>query len=223
MTNHVHCILRARDGNLPDIIHDFKRFTSSTILKTIHQIPESRRDWMIKRFEFAAKYNNFDFSMFWQGVAGNDVYNDWLQWDNFVSVTFTTGNNLGAGVLDAWFYDNTGSDKPALTWLNANEENRTSTYFMQSGSYLKLRNIELGYTLPERICAKIRMQSMRIYASAQNIISLHKWWGDDAFTGWDPEISQYTQTWIDDYDYSVNYSQNYPRPAIFSIGLNTTF
>ncbi len=58
MTNHVHCILRARGGNLPDIIHDFKRFTASKIIKTINQIPESRRDWMIKRFEFAAKYNS---------------------------------------------------------------------------------------------------------------------------------------------------------------------
>ena len=57
MTNHVHCILRAREGNLPDIIHDFKRFTASSIIKTIHQVPETRRDWMIKRFEFNAKYN----------------------------------------------------------------------------------------------------------------------------------------------------------------------
>lgn len=57
MTNHVHCILRAKNRNLPDIIHDFKRFTASEIIKTINQIPESRRDWMIKRFEFAAKYN----------------------------------------------------------------------------------------------------------------------------------------------------------------------
>jgi TonB-linked SusC/RagA family outer membrane protein len=173
--------------------------------------------------EFTSNYKNFDFSMFWQGVAGSDVYNDWLQWDNFVSVTFTTGNNLGAGVLDAWFYDNTDADIPALTWLNANEENRISTYFIQSGSYLKLRNIELGYTLPEAVCRKISMKSLRVFASAQNAISIFKRWGDDAFTGWDAEVSQYTHYWVDDYDYSINYVQNYPRPAIFSLGLNATF
>ena len=58
MTNHVHCIMRAKEGNLPDLIHDFKRFTASKIIKTINQVAESRRDWMIKRFEFAAKYNS---------------------------------------------------------------------------------------------------------------------------------------------------------------------
>ena len=173
--------------------------------------------------EFTGKYKNFDLSMFWQGVVGNDVYNDWMQYDDFASVAYMHSPNLGKGVLDTWFYDNTNSDKPALTWLNSNDEMRISTYFLQSGSYLKLRNIEIGYTFSNNICNKLRMKYLRIYATAQNIINLHKWWGNDAFTGWDPEVSQYTHTWNDDYDFSVNYSVNYPRPAIFCIGLNTTF
>jgi len=67
MSNHVHCILSARDGNLPDIIRDFKRHTASAILKAIQTPEESRRDWMMKRFEFAARSNirnsNYQFWM----------------------------------------------------------------------------------------------------------------------------------------------------------------
>lgn len=57
MTNHIHAILSAKDGNLSDVIRDFKRFTATNILKTIQAIPESRKDWMLKRFEFAARSN----------------------------------------------------------------------------------------------------------------------------------------------------------------------
>ncbi len=57
MTNHMHCILNARDENLSDILRDLKRFTSTKILKTIETIEESRKDWMLKRFEFAARSN----------------------------------------------------------------------------------------------------------------------------------------------------------------------
>jgi len=55
MSNHVHCILSATNDNLPDIIRDFKRHTASEILKEIKESNESRKDWMLKRFEFAAK------------------------------------------------------------------------------------------------------------------------------------------------------------------------
>jgi len=57
MTNHVHCILSAKNNNLSDILRDLKRHTASTILKEIQTPKESRRDWMMKRFEFAAKTN----------------------------------------------------------------------------------------------------------------------------------------------------------------------
>jgi REP element-mobilizing transposase RayT len=57
MTNHVHCILSAKENNLSDIVRDFKRFTSTTILKNIDN-NESRKDWMLKRFEFAARSHN---------------------------------------------------------------------------------------------------------------------------------------------------------------------
>ena len=57
MTNHMHCILSAKNGNLPNLIRDFKRFTATQILKSTDDVPESRRDWMLKRFEFASRKN----------------------------------------------------------------------------------------------------------------------------------------------------------------------
>ncbi|MEO5906515.1 MAG: transposase [Saprospiraceae bacterium] len=57
MSNHLHCILSAKENNLSDVLRDFKRHTASTILKTIHLPTESRRDWLMKRFEFAARTN----------------------------------------------------------------------------------------------------------------------------------------------------------------------
>jgi REP element-mobilizing transposase RayT len=67
MSNHVHCILQARNENLSVIIRDFKRHTATTFRKLLHEPTESRRDWMLKRFEFAARSNgrNNDFK-FWQ-------------------------------------------------------------------------------------------------------------------------------------------------------------
>ena len=55
MSNHVHVIMSSRNGKLSDLVRDFKRFTATKILKTIPSIPESRADWMLKRFEFAAR------------------------------------------------------------------------------------------------------------------------------------------------------------------------
>lgn len=57
MTNHMYAILSARDGNLSNLIRDFKRYTATQVLKAIQSIPESRGDWMLKRFEFASRSN----------------------------------------------------------------------------------------------------------------------------------------------------------------------
>ncbi len=76
MTNHVHCILRAKNGNLPDILRDMKRHTASKIIKAIASDTESRSDWMLKRFEFAARKNSRDsFYQFWQQNNHAEIIN----------------------------------------------------------------------------------------------------------------------------------------------------
>ena len=116
-------------------------------------------------------YKNFDFNMFWQGVAGQDVYNDQKFQTDFYSIT-DAGSNKGNRMLDAWTTANTGSSIPALTTNNTGNENRTSTYFVENGSYAKLRQVQIGYNLSNSLIEKLKMTSARIYLSGHNLLTL---------------------------------------------------
>jgi hypothetical protein len=91
--------------------------------------------------------------------------------------------------------------------VTANGESRQSSYFVENGSYVKLRNIELGYTLPKSISSKLKMQKLRAYVLAQNLLTLKKSWGEDKFTGFDPEMPNY----------------GYLIPLVMTFGVNVTF
>ncbi|NLX27622.1 MAG: TonB-dependent receptor [Bacteroidales bacterium] len=152
---------------------------------------------------FSASYQNFDLSFFWQGVVGNTVVNDAKFHTDFWSVK-ENGSNKGTRLLDAWSPLNPDSNIPALTLVDSNNENRFSTYVLESGSYLKLRNLQVGYTLPLKDAV---VTKARVYAGGQNLVILSKWWGDDKFTGLDPE----------------NPGWGYPIPTNFTFGVNLTF
>lgn len=142
---------------------------------------------------FNASYMNFDLSLFWQGIAGNIINNVGKFTSDFhggrvrgsAGMVFP-GYNHRTRILNAWSPTNTDSDIPALSFRTHGYE-PSCNYYVESGSYLKLRNVELGYTLPGNLINKMKIQNMRISLSAQNLLSFHKWWGDDAFTGIDPE------------------------------------
>ena len=116
-------------------------------------------------------YKNFDFNMFWQGVAGQDVYNDQKFQTDFYSIT-DAGSNKGNRMLGAWTTANTGSSIPALTTNNTGNENRASTYFVENGSYAKLRQVQIGYNLSNSLIEKLKMTSARIYLSGHNLLTL---------------------------------------------------
>jgi TonB-linked SusC/RagA family outer membrane protein len=162
---------------------------------------------------FDARYKNFDFNMFWQGIAGLQVRNDWKTYSDFWAVWTQQGFNHATRLLDAWTPDNPDSTIPALSMQNPNDERRLSTYFMESGAYLKLRHIELGYTLPGSLMSKVGIEQCRINLNAQNIVNLHKWWGDDAYTSIDPENPSK----------AGEYSSPYVRPQMFMVGINLSF
>ncbi|HLR31653.1 MAG TPA: SusC/RagA family TonB-linked outer membrane protein, partial [Fodinibius sp.] len=162
---------------------------------------------------FNASYKNVDFNMFWQGIAGNLIRNDWKTYSDFWNVWTQSGFNHSTRVLDAWSPSNPDSDIPALTNNDSNDERRLSTYFLESGSYLKLRHIEIGYTLPVDLISSLGMRNFRIYVLAENVINLEKWWGDNAYTGIDPENPSK----------SNEYSSPYIRPQIFKAGINLSF
>ncbi len=147
-------------------------------------------------------YKNFDLSMFWQGVQGVDYYNNEKFSTDFYSVS-ETGSNKGVRVLKAWSLTNTNSDIPALTYTNANNEGRLSTYFIENGSYLKLRTLQLGYILPKSIMKKFYMTNCRFYVNAENLLTIHA----SNFSATDPESS----------------SWGYPIPTSMSVGLQVSF
>src|SRR5690554_6716695 len=147
---------------------------------------------------FDLSYKNFDLNVFFQGVYGNKVNNEWKRESDLWNISVPAGKNHEDRILDAWYFDNVNSDIPAITNINQNAEQRFSSYYVEDGSYLKLRNIELGYTFPNNI---------RIYTSARNIFTLTKGWGNDKYTSFDPEMAGY----------------GYLTPFTMAFGLNVTF
>lgn len=156
---------------------------------------------------FDLEYKNFDMNLFFQGVYGNKVNNVWKQESDLWNISVPSGKNHETRLLGAWYFDNMDSDIPAITNSNVNAEQRFSSYYVEDGSYLKLRNIELGFTFPKQLTDAMMMQHLRLYVSARNVLTLKKGWGDDRFTSFDPEMPGY----------------GYLTPFTMAFGLNVTF
>jgi len=155
-------------------------------------------------FSVNADYRGFDFGIEFQGVQGNQVWRGWGNEGNGVNIY-----NFRQARLGRWTGLNTSNWEPrectSTGWNSVN-----SSYFIEDGSYLRIRNIELGYTIPQSIIKKISVQSCRLYVSAQNI----KTWKHNS--GFTPEAGG------DAISFGIDYG-GYPIPAIYSAGLNFTF
>lgn len=129
-----------------------------------HEINADDQTWIydpVPAFSYglniALNYKNFDLSMFWQGVCDQDVYNNQKFQTDFWGVN-DPGSNKGERVLQAWTTANTNSTIPALSTLNTADEGRASSYFVENGSYLKLRNLQIGYSIPTDFLSKFKMK-----------------------------------------------------------------
>lgn len=149
------------------------------------------------------EYKNFDLTMFWQGIQGVDVISDLKKETDLWSGLNIGFLNKGERVLNAWTPTNPNSTIPALTRSDVNNEKRVSTYFVENGSFLKLRNIQLGYNVPQIFARKIKMDHLRLYVSAQNVLTIKS----NKFTGVDPENPNY----------------GYPIPMNLTFGINVGF
>ena len=148
-------------------------------------------------------YKDFDFQMFWQGVLGQDVYNDQKFQNDFWAVT-DAGSNKGVRVLDAWLPEvNQSSTIPMLSTSNRSDEGRASSYFVENGSYAKLRTLQLGYNLPHKVLSKLHMSRARVYLSGQNLVTIKS----SSLTCTDPENPRWA----------------YPIPTSVSFGLQLDF
>ena len=149
------------------------------------------------------QYKNFDLTMFWQGVQGVDVISDFKKQTDIWSGLNISNLNKGRRILDAWSPTNMASNIPAVSTMDNNNEKRVSSYFVENGSFAKLRTIQFGYNVPKSVCETLHMARLRAYVSAQNLFTLKS----ASFTGVDPE----------------NPNFGYPIPVNVTLGINVSF
>src|SRR5690606_691040 len=150
----------------------------------------------------ALKYKGFDLSAYFQGVQGIDGEN-WLKTQTDLWSVDDVNSNKGRRSLNAWTPQNSSSDIRTFHTTNNNNAHRLSTYYIENGSYLKLRNLSFGYTLPTDLVSRLRMSRLRFYVTGQNLFTVKS----KAFTGVDPE----------------NVGWGYPIPTTWTAGLNVIF
>jgi TonB-linked SusC/RagA family outer membrane protein len=147
-------------------------------------------------------YKGIDFSVFVQGVADNKIYNANRIWQEGMAVA----QNQTTAVLNRWTTKGTSNTMPRAVFNDPNKNTRVSNRFIEDGSYLRIKNVTIGYTLPKAIAGKAKLSSARIYLSGQNLFTLSN------YTGFDPEVG------ANGIDLSV-----YPVTRTISAGINLNF
>ncbi|MDD4644450.1 MAG: TonB-dependent receptor [Bacteroidales bacterium] len=125
-------------------------------------------------------WKNFDMNIMFTWAVGQDVYRDDAK---FLEGGFDGNWNQTTKVLDAWTPENTNTDVQRLTWQPDNR-NYNTTRYLEDASYLRLKDLTIGYNLPASFTSKIKVKNVRVYFKGQNI------WTLTNFTGWDPEVNR---------------------------------
>lgn len=196
------------DGELlqPDAVPGDVRFVDVDGNGVINEddrtyIGKGMPDWTFG-LNFNASWKNFDFSMMWQGTAGNDIFDATRRTD-------ISASNLPSWMLGRWTGEGTSNRIPRFV-VGDNVNWQSSDLYVYDGSYIRLKNIQLGYTLPKSLTSKVFISSLRVYVAAENLLTFTK------YHGFDPEISSGgTSLGI---DYGV-----YPQARVFTIGANLSF
>lgn len=153
------------------------------------------------------RYKNFDLSIGLQGVLGNKIYNATRQTLEDV----TKGSNFLARCLDYWTPENKNASHPRLTWDDPNRNTRAeSDRYLENGSYLRLRSVQLGYTFPQT-WFKGAIQHARVYINAENLFTI------TSYSGYSPDVN------ADNANYRGFDNFIYPTNRTFMLGLNVTF
>jgi TonB-linked SusC/RagA family outer membrane protein len=149
-------------------------------------------------------YKGFDFNIILSTQIGHDIFRAYERSD----VTYT---NYQTFWLDRWTSENTNTTYPRLVSNDPNNNQRPSDFYLEDGSFLRLRNLQIGYNLPERLVEKAKLQGLRVYLSANNLFTLTN------YNGFDPEIG--TSGWILDTGIDKGY---YPSNKTIGFGLKVT-
>ena len=152
----------------------------------------------------SAEYKNFDLSFLWTGAFGHELFNGSQRQD----LRYT---NRTTAILDRWTGEGTSNEIPRYTWSDINNNYRVSDLYIENGSLLRLRNLQLGYTLPRNFLNKIQAVTWRFYVSVENLVTI------TGYSGADPEIGA-----MSSFDIGIDRGI-YPQARTFRFGTTITF
>jgi hypothetical protein len=144
-------------------------------------------------------YKGFDLNIFLQGVYGNKLFNA----NNINQESMSIAENQTTRTLQRWVGPGTSNYMPRAIYGDPNQNTRVSSRYIEDGSYLRVKNITLGYTFSPKLIRRTGITSLRLYGSCQNVYTFTH------YSGFDPEVG------VNGVDYSV-----YPVTRTVSVGIN---
>lgn len=154
---------------------------------------------------FDVEWKGFDLGVFMQGTQGNEIYNATVRYD-FTYV------NRPVSVLNRWTGPGTSTTEPRVNLNDANQNARVSDRFIEDGSYFRIKNVQLGYSLPKQVLNRMHFDKLRVYVSAQNLFTFTQ------YSGMDPEIGAYGGALSAGIDRGF-----YPQARVLLGGVSLTF
>lgn len=152
-------------------------------------------------------YKDLDLTMFFQGVYGNDIFNQ-----QKYTYYFDYSNNVVSDVLNAWSPTNKNTNIPIMKTQNTNGGNSLpSDFYIEDGSYFRMKNLQIGYTLPKSVLDKINFNKLRVFVGVQNLFTITN------YSGYDPEVSSNAL-----FSRGIDRS-SYPNARVFTFGFNASF
>lgn len=157
-----------------------------------------------------AEYKGFDLNIQLGGTYGNDIFNAM----RYFTYDLASMTNKDREMLNYWTPQNTNTNVPRLAKVDTNDNKRISDRYIEDGSYLRLRNVQLGYTFPISLTKKAYMQKVRIYVTGQNLLTF------TSYSGADPEVGQISET---EYLTRGVDMGTYPQAMTITGGISITF
>ena len=152
-------------------------------------------------------YKDFDMTMFFQGVAGNEIFNQ-MKYTYY----FDYSNNCVTDVLNAWSETNKDTNIPIMKTANTNGGNSLpSEFYVEDGAYFRCKNLQIGYTLPKKVLDKLSFTNLRFYVGVQNLFTI------TGYSGYDPEVSSNVL-----FSRGIDNS-SYPNARTYTFGFNASF
>ena len=154
-----------------------------------------------------ASYKDFDLTLFFQGVYGNDIFNQ-MKYTYY----FDYSNNCVTDVLNAWSPTNHNTNIPVMKTQNTNGGNSLpSDFYIEDGSYFRCKNLQLGYTFPSKLVSKLGLSRLRVYGGIQNLFTITN------YSGYDPEVSSNAL-----FSRGID-NKSFPNARTYTVGFNVSF